>query len=505
MASIKSQHSSASVSRPTSQHGVPGSADSVSVETLVRHLLDAKRSLNSMGLVLRANELVHLAKEAHEESVVLAAQSGFIRQGINEQIRLLQHLRRSMNRTYDSGNREFKQIIKTLDAAHGRLEDTINLLRDRTVDSTFRPPGEGKKNLLDFIDESQVERINNALKENIQSLQTIQKSFDGDLLRFDTDMRLLSKTLSGAPSSPSPSASSSERLLPRLFSSMIQNSQAMAHLLSSLTKHFDLCVTAVRTTEGGAALARIKAAETVDSQSGVNVSISGVIAEQESHMPEDDPISPEERAQMLEVVMQDASEVDDVVRELNLRLQSMEADFATIDSQRNQVKTTYRSTIDAFKVLEDIGMRLPSYISAEVEFRDRWDEEQSSIQEKLREMDELRIFYESYSNSYDGLILEVERRRALQEKVISIWKKAKESVDKLYETDRKERELFRQEVAEYLPTDLWPGMDDDMVRWEIMPVRDSRSARQYEGENSPNLEGSVVEATEPRYRPTSGV
>ncbi|KAI1469278.1 autophagy-related protein 17 [Daldinia caldariorum] len=500
MASITSPHSSSSISRPTSQHGVPGSIGSVSVETLVRHLLDAKRSLNSMALVLRANELVHLAKEAHEESVVLAAQSGFIRQGINEQIRLLQHLRRSMNRTYDNGNREFKQIIKTLDAAHGRLEDTINLLRDRTVDSTFRPAGEGKKNLLDFIDEARVEGINDALKENIQSLQTIQKSFDGDLLRFDTDMRLLSKTLSGALP-PSPSASSSERLLPRLFSSMIDNSHAMAELLSSLTKHFDLCVTAVRTTEGGAALARIKAAETVDSQSGVNVSISGVIAEQESHMPEDDPISPEERAQMLEVVMQDASEVDDVVRELNIRLQSMEADFATIDSQRNRVKTVYRSTIDAFRVLEDIGIRLPSYISAEVEFRDRWDEEQSAIREKLHEMDELRIFYESYSNSYDGLILEVERRRALQEKVLSIWKKAKESVDKLYETDRKERELFRHEVAEYLPTDLWPGMDDALVRWEIMPVRDGRSTRQYEAGNSPDLEGSVVEAAEKRYGP----
>ncbi|KAI0122502.1 autophagy-related protein 17 [Daldinia grandis] len=503
MASITSPHSSASVSRPTSQHDISGPVGSIPVETLVQHLLDAKRSLNSMGLVVRADGLVHLAKEAHEESVVLAAQSGFIRQGINEQIRLLQHLRRSINRTYDNGKREFKQVIKTLDAAHGRLEDTMKILRDRVVDSSFRPPGEGKKNLLDFIDESQVERISDALKENIQSLQNIQKSFDGDLLRFDTDMRLLSRTLCGAPSSPSPSASSSERSLPQLFSSMIDNSRAMAELLSSLTKHFDLCVTAVRTTEGGAALARIKAAEAIDSQSGVSVSISGVIAEQESHMPEDEPISPEDRAQMLEVVMQDASEVDDVVRELNIRLQSMESDFATIDGQRNRVKATYRSTIDAFKVLEDIGARLSSYISAEAEFRDRWNEEQLAIQDKLHEMDELRIFYESYSNSYDGLVLEVERRRALQEKVVGIWKKAKESVDKLYENDRRERELFRHEVAEYLPHDLWPGMDDDMVRWEIMPVRDSRSPGQDEIRNLPNLEGSVVEATEARYGPTS--
>ncbi|KAI8960314.1 autophagy-related protein 17 [Daldinia sp. FL1419] len=505
MASITSPHSSASISRPTSQHDVPGRLSSISVETLVKYLLDAKRSLNSMSLVLRANELVHWAKAAHEESVVLVAQSGFIRQGINEQIRLLQHLRRSMDRTYNNGKREFKHVIKTLDDAHGRLEDTMIVLRDRVVDSTFRPPGEGKKNLLDFIDESQVEAIRDALKETIQCLQGIQESFAGDLLRFDDDMRLLNKTLAGAPSSASSSVSSSERSLAQLFSSMIDNSHAMAELLSSLTKHFDLCVTAVRMTEGGAALARIKAAEAIDSQSGVNVSISGVIAEQERHMPEEDPITPEDRAQMLEVVVQDASEVDDVVRELHSRLQAVEADFATIDSQRNRVKTAYRSTIDAFRVLEDIGARLSSYIAAEAEYRDRRAEEQLAIQDKLREMDELRIFYESYSNSYDGLILEVERRRALQEKVISIWKKAKENVDKLYEADRKERDLFRHEVAEYLPTDLWPGMDDDMVRWEIVPVREGRSTRQAERGSPANLEGSVVEATEARYGPTSDI
>ena len=70
----------------------------------------------------------------------------------------------------------------------------------------------------------------------------------------------------------------------------------MAELLTSLTKHYDLCVTAVRTTEGGAALARIKAAEVTQSQSGDDVSISGVIAEQESHMPELDTFSAEDRA-----------------------------------------------------------------------------------------------------------------------------------------------------------------------------------------------------------------
>ncbi|KAI1144302.1 autophagy-related protein 17 [Hypoxylon sp. FL0543] len=486
---------SGSLPRSASEHGVSSSIDSVPVETLVQHLLDAKRSLSSIAHVLRANELVHSARQAHEESVILTAQSQFLRQGISEQVRLLKRLQRSMLRTYDNGKREFKQIIKTMDAADFRLQDTMNVLRNRIVDSTFRPEGEEEKNLMDFVDESQVDAIRDALKENIQALRGTQQSFDNDLLRFQTDMNSLRDIMSAAPPLPTPSASSTEPTLPSLLSSMIENSHAMAELLSSLTKHFDLCVTAVRTTEGGAALARIKAAEATNSQDGEDVSISGVIADQESHVLDYEPISPEDRAQMLEVVVQDASEVEDVVRELNQRLLSMEEDFANIDHQTSQVKNTYISTLDAFRLLEDIGSRLQSYIAAESEFRDRWNQEHQAIQDKIGEMDDLRIFYENYSNSYDGLILEVERRRSLEEKVLGIWKKAKESVDKIIESDRKERELFRQEVAEYLPGDLWPGMDDAMTRWEVVPVQDSRSARR-EVETTSKLEKSVVGAAQ---------
>ncbi|KAI1454015.1 autophagy-related protein 17 [Annulohypoxylon moriforme] len=497
MASPTRPASSTSVSRSASHHALTSSIQSIPVETLVQYLLDAKRSLSSMDLVWRANGLVHLARQAHEESVILAAQSQFLYQGIHEQIQLLKRLRRGMNRTYDNGKREFKQTIKTLDAANGRLVDTMKILRDRTVDSTFRPKGEEKKSLLDFVDESQVDAMRDALKENIQSLQSTQKSFDGDLLRFDTDMRLLDKTLPAPPFPSSPSASSVQHIVPQFLASMIEHSHNMAELLSSLTKHFDLCVTAVRTTEGGAALARIKAAEVTNSQGGREMSISGVMAEQESHMPDYDPISPEDRVQMLQVVVQDASEVEDVVREINLRLQSMEEDAAAISEQTDQVKKTYASTLEAFGVLEDIGTRLQSYISAESEFRERWNDEQQAIEDRLEEMDQLRAFYENYSNSYDGLIFEVERRKSLEDKVLSIWKKAKESVDKIIEGDRKERERFRNEVAEYLPTDLWPGMDDAMVRWEVVPVREDRPT------STPILERSVVETAQARTGRTS--
>lgn len=160
-------------SRPPSRldHDDPEGADLVPVEILVQHLLEAKRSLSTMNLVLRANELVTAARQAHEESVILGAQAQFLRRGINDQVRLLLRARRNMNRTYDSGKREFKQIIKNLDVANEHLERTMNTLRNQTVESAFRPKGEERRTLLDFVDVAQVDTMRNTLKENIGALQ----------------------------------------------------------------------------------------------------------------------------------------------------------------------------------------------------------------------------------------------------------------------------------------------------------------------------------------------
>jgi autophagy-related protein 17 len=124
-----------------------------------------------MAHVLRANEIVTAARQAHEESVILGAQAQFLRRGINDQIRLLLRARRSMTKTYDSGKRGFKRVIKSLDAANEQLETTMDVLRDRIVESAFRPKGEERRNLLDFVDVAQVETMTSTLKDNIVALQ----------------------------------------------------------------------------------------------------------------------------------------------------------------------------------------------------------------------------------------------------------------------------------------------------------------------------------------------
>ncbi|KAG5936267.1 hypothetical protein E4U53_000256 [Claviceps sorghi] len=447
---------------------------SIPIDTLVNHLLVAKRSLSSMNHVLRANELATSARLSHQESLLLAAQTAFVRNSMLDQITILTRVCASLQSTYEWGKRDFKKLVKAMDEVDADLTGTMHMLRDTQVQSTLQSNDRKSMNLLDFVDETSVHDMREAMKHSIQDLQRVQVSFDGDLLRFETDIRNLRKTL--AASSPSSAADeSAEPATVALLLDMDDHSTTMASLLASLTTHFDMCVTAIRTTEGAAALARRKAAEVTQSQGSEMVSISGVIAEQESHMSDLEPKTAEDRAEMLKVVVQDAEEVDYVVSEIQEHLTAMEQDYAVVQRHLSRAKAAYNSVLESFTLLGEIGDRLSDYMAAEEDFRQRWDLEKEAVFGKLREMQEMRRFYEGYASAYGSLVLEVERRRAVDERVHGIWRKAQESVDKLLEADRTSREAFRQDVGEYLPTDLWAGMQGPVRKWTVVQINDDES------------------------------
>lgn len=285
---------------------------------------------------------------------------------------------------------------------------------------------------------------------------------------------------------------------------LADHSANMAQLLASLTKHFDMCVTAIRTTEGAAALARRRAAESTQSQDPDGVSISGVIAEQESNVSDLEPKTAKDRAEMLKVVVQDAGEVDDVVQEIQDRLGAMEQESSMLEEQSESTGKVYASMLEAYAALGEIGDRLPDYMAAEEDFKQRWDLEKEAVLNKLREMTDLREFYERYAGAYDSLILEVERRRAVDEKIKAIWRKAQDSVDKILEADHASRESFRHDVGEFLPTDLWEGMQGPARKWQVIAVRGDGEVDEADSA-AQSLRQSVVEAAKRKALQTDGI
>lgn len=268
----------------------------------------------------------------------------------------------------------------------------------------------------------------------------------------------------------------------------------MASLLDSLVSHFDLCVNAIRHTEGGFAAVR-KAASSLP-PGAEPVSVSGVMDSSQNHDGEGQ-ISEDDRREMLSVLENDAAQVEDVVGELREHLSEMETKHDAILAYVSNLAAAFDSTTTAFNALQSLSAQLPAYLMAASDFRLRWEDTKSQIREQLQEMDAMRIFYENYHASYDNLIMEVYRRRLSEDRVKTIMKKAMEQIEKVVEADMKEREAFRGDVGDFLPGDLWGGVVEAAPKWEFVALRNEEGQ---DGAEAPQLERAIVEGAVRRDR-----
>ncbi|KAG9243498.1 autophagy-related protein 17, partial [Calycina marina] len=471
----------------------------ISLEALVSHLLASKRSLSSISTVWRANEIVTSARESLEESVKLSARTGFLRAGIAEQANLLRKVRRGVDDIYKEGQKDFKAVLRTLDDANSRLESTMNVLRSTMVEAAFRPEAEDPRSLLDFVDEQGVETMRDALRRSIRESREAQTSFDSSMMSFDNDYHALKSAITASPTLTTSqfNDSLSHSPIPEHLQVLETNAQEMAALLDSLVSHFDLCVNAIRHTEGG--YAAVRKAASHQPPDVEPVSVSGVMGTSQ-HTGEEEAVNEEERREMLAVLQTDASQVEDVVAELSEHLADMESIYLSITDHVSNLSSTYDSTISAFTILEALSAHLPGYLMAASDFTMQWEDTKSGIQEQLDELEAMRIFYENYHASYDGLILEVFRRKQAEEKVKALIKKTMDQIEKIRQADSVQREAFRVDVEDFMPGDLWGGVGVTAPKWDLVQTcADAANSKTFVG-STPELSRSVVEAAGKRDR-----
>ncbi|PYI34255.1 APG17-domain-containing protein [Aspergillus indologenus CBS 114.80] len=457
------------------------------LDTLISHLVAAKRSLSSISHVWRANEIVTAARSALEESVIVSARTGFLRRGLNNQLRLLYSVRSEVEEISLRGRSEFASVLKDLDAADARLRKTLGLLRETIVHSSFRPNGEDQKSLHDFVDERGVDELHAALKASIDRTNAAQAELDASNYAFDDELQSIKKALgnyreatklasSRSSSSSSPSASSSSlpslSSMPSMLHSLEMHAQEMANLLESLVRHFDLCVTAVKHTEGGGAAAQNI---TGDMPAGVNVSGRGgpnIEEEINAHVNAPlDPLSESGYLEMVNVLMKDAAEAEDVVMEIQDRIGEMESVLESLVCNRDSLFSIYNATTDVFGHISSLATaRLPGYIAQAHNFTRVWSEEHERIDGGLSDLSDLNSLYDGFLEAYDSLILEVSRRRHVRQRVEKVLRDAKHKLDQLYEEDVNAREAFRVEQGDYLPSDIWPGIGREPMRIEFRRI-----------------------------------
>ncbi|KAL3471941.1 autophagy-related protein 17 [Aspergillus californicus] len=455
------------------------------LETLISHLVAAKRSLSSINHVWRANEIVTTARSTLEGAVVVSARTGFLRSGLNNQLRLLYNVRAEVEEISLRGRSEFAGALRSLDAADARLRKTLGQLRETIVHASFRPEGEEPRSLHDFVDERGVEELHATLKSSIDHTNTAQADLDSSNYRFDDELQSIKKALgtyraaaklasSRSSDSSSGSQSGSSSSLPSLSSmpsmvhSLEMHAQEMANLLESLVRHFDLCVTAVKHTEGGGAAAK---SITGDMPAGVINSRAGANVEGDTSPHSNAPLDPltnSEYQEMVNVIINDAAEAEDVVMEIQDRIGEMESVLENLLVQRDSFAAVYSATKDVFSHLSSLAStRLPGYIAQAHIFTAVWNEEHDRIKGGLADLSDLSSLYDGFLDAYDGLIIEAARRRHVRHRVEKILRDTRQKLDVLFEEDVNARETFRVEQGDYLPSDIWPGLSREPMRVEF--------------------------------------
>ena len=471
---MASSHSSLAPPSPRSPPCQPSASASTStLESLIPHLLASKRSLASVTHVYRANELCSSTRLALGQSVTTRARTSFLRTSVTSQLDVLAKIEQKTADTGKRGKHEFEAAARDLDVADARLRGTLQRLRETIVEAGLRPAGEEPRSLLDFVDEGGVENLVGAVKETLdeagEGLREFAEGGKGFREEMDSVKRLLSEGSDNMPGSPNERSP-----LPDILHEMEDHTRDMARDLESLVSHYDMCVTAVKHTDGGGDAAS-KIASVIPEGLDIGQAVAGP--------PQ--PMDDEERSEMMNVIGEDAGMVELTVTDIRDRTLEMETLHEQVENHSNRLIKDHASTISAFKLLEDISRRLPNYITQSQVFLLRWDTEKSRIDERMEEMESLSQFYDGFFRAYNNLLIEVGRRKTIEQKMESEVLNARARLEKLFEDDAEEREAFRKDQGDFLPVDIWPGLMAAPLRFHIAPV-DEEIAR------VPDISKSVI-------------
>lgn len=171
-------------------------------EGLIAHLLAAKRSLSSISHVYRANNICTSTRISLEGAAILTARTSFLRSGVNSQLDVLEQVQLNTQDTTRQGREQFEAIIMRLNSADARLRETLDTLRGTIVEAGLRPEKEGRRSLLDFVDEGGVEGLTESIKGVIgEARKGLKESEDGNHT-FSEEMLRVRETLNAERGSP---------------------------------------------------------------------------------------------------------------------------------------------------------------------------------------------------------------------------------------------------------------------------------------------------------------
>ena len=246
-------------------------------------------------------------------------------------------------------------------------------------------------------------------------------------------MKTLTDSIQLPPGLPTLSPSSGSLQLSKSYSTHPEKQDYHAHhlalLLTSLAQHYDQTSSALKEHESPL-----------------------------GHVPNMDP-------ETLEILQRDASEVGEVLEEMEDHVREIEHSSDILQTHSQHVHDTYTAITNIFVQLEEYGKsRLPVHLASVKDFDSRAATHREHIQALKQEMFNLVEYYTNFSTAYTALLLEVRRRGDAQEHASILVNDVQAKLASLYEQEVRSRQGFMDLHAAFLPEDLWRGIYDPPAR-----------------------------------------
>ncbi len=459
---------------------------SLTLEHLVNHFVAAKRSLNTQTVLWRATEIVNTARDLLEENAVVAAKNTSIRNLVEQQVDALEAVRRGVDVVESEVQTEFKQLLHDVDTSFAGLNSTLAVLRDTPIECVLQPPGTPQKHLYDFIDSATVSNLQATLRACIDRYNYAHATLDESSHVFDTCLDNLYSSIENVPMTPVTTSIPSP--IPSLYHNLEDHAKEAAQAFQSLVQHYDLCITALRHTEGGSAAATQATGD------------APVHSEDHGAAPPE-PMSEEERRDMLNVLQKDAHEVEDVVTEIQERGSEMTFLLGQIENHIRHLRSESSALSRILEMMSQITGQAKRHIVTSRSFYASWLEDtRPSLLNGIDEWENQREFYERFDLAYAELLVEVSSRRRRHEKAKRKAEEAQKELDRLHLEDERAREQFTLAQGDFLPLDIWPGLRDPPRQYEVRIIpasveegHDGNVQEMDGGQSIPQLGRTVVE------------
>ncbi|KAF8557452.1 hypothetical protein OG21DRAFT_1407161 [Imleria badia] len=276
------------------------------------------------------------------------------------------------------------------------------------------------KTLRDFVDESAIEQVVDAVESDRTRLDDVMSA------TYDYPETLSTTVSSIRDSLP---VSNAPTPIESLLASQESTTTGMASHLESLTSHYDQMADALH-----------------DSEAGI------------SHSEEE-----------MQAMHRDTDELPAIMTELEEDVHATEEAHEKLVLAKNTAQEQLDASRSILDDLDELGDIMADMLQKQQDVEADCEDLLEALQQRLLVVEDLHHRFVQYQSSFNKLLIEIVRRRQYRESVDKIVGGMMAELDTLASDERQVREEFNAEHGAHIPADICLCIENPPTKWEVVP------------------------------------